>query len=405
MTSIETVQLSPDQQAACAKILTWYYLQPDKLHFRMGGVAGTGKTTIVSHLAQQFTDAGVNIAFCAYTGKAAQVLRTKLADAGVDTFREVYDPESGETVEISNVTTIHGLIYIPFEEITERDKEGRPERTKTRWIKREKLPDDLDLIIVDEASMIDSYIWNDLARYGKRILAVGDHFQLPPIKSSFSLMRDLDVKLEHIHRQAEHSPIKVVATTIRETFRLPYGQWDPWVAKLRTSEVSLVEFASGPDTFVLCQYNRTRVSINKGIRRARGFDPNRPEVGDRVVCRKNNWDAGIFNGATGTVTAARPAAGGKTFSLSVRLDHGIDYSGTAIAKFFDWDDQYKREPKDPPGDIWDYGYALTVHCAQGSQAHRVIVIEEDQPKWRSESHARWLYTAVTRATDQLLVIA
>jgi exodeoxyribonuclease-5 len=56
------------------------------------------------------------------------------------------------------------------------------------------------------------------------------------------------------------------------------------------------------------------------------------------------------------------------------------------------------------GDLFDYGYALTVHKAQGSQAKRVILFEERFSKMDSDGWKKWLYTAVTRAAEELIII-
>ena len=53
------------------------------------------------------------------------------------------------------------------------------------------------------------------------------------------------------------------------------------------------------------------------------------------------------------------------------------------------------------GDLFDFGYALTVHKAQGSQAKRVVMFEERFPKMDDEMWRRWLYTGVTRAEEEL----
>jgi len=55
------------------------------------------------------------------------------------------------------------------------------------------------------------------------------------------------------------------------------------------------------------------------------------------------------------------------------------------------------------GDLFDFGYALTVHKAQGSQAKRVILFEERFPKMTDDEWKRWLYTAVTRAEEELYI--
>ena len=56
------------------------------------------------------------------------------------------------------------------------------------------------------------------------------------------------------------------------------------------------------------------------------------------------------------------------------------------------------------GDLFDFGYALTVHKAQGSQAKRVILFEERFSKMTDDEWRRWLYTGVTRAEEELLIV-
>ena len=56
------------------------------------------------------------------------------------------------------------------------------------------------------------------------------------------------------------------------------------------------------------------------------------------------------------------------------------------------------------GDLFDFGYALTVHKAQGSQARRVLLFEERFKQMNDEDWYRWLYTAVTRAEEELIII-
>jgi len=55
------------------------------------------------------------------------------------------------------------------------------------------------------------------------------------------------------------------------------------------------------------------------------------------------------------------------------------------------------------GDLFDFGYALTVHKAQGSQAKKVILFEERFSKMDDTDWKRWLYTAITRAEEELLI--
>lgn len=87
------VELSYDQETAVAAIEDWY--RSGEPEIRFGGLAGTGKTTIAALLPERLGLLASQVAFCAFTGRAARVLSTKLSGA--------------------EATTIHGLIYKPHE--------------------------------------------------------------------------------------------------------------------------------------------------------------------------------------------------------------------------------------------------------------------------------------------------
>ena len=77
-------------------------------------------------------------------------------------------------------------------------------------------------------------------------------------------------------------------------------------------------------------------------------------------------------------------------------------------KWCDWRLSYQLgKMKNKIGDIvpkeFAYGYAITVHKAQGSEWDKVLVLEERFP-FDKEEHARWLYTAVTRASEKLVLL-
>src|SRR6185369_235022 len=175
--------LSQDQAAALRQIGAWYRAKPS-LNLTLGGYAGTGKTTLIAYLRQALADfeADATVGFCAYTGKATRVLQEKL--------RERKAMRQGDSV-----STIHSLIYT-----TEEGSGGAP-----KWIRKDAL--ERSLIVVDEASMVDEQIWNDLLSFGVPILAVGDHGQLPPVGSAFNLMANPAVRLERIFRQEADSAI------------------------------------------------------------------------------------------------------------------------------------------------------------------------------------------------------
>ena len=284
MADTPTYQLSSDQAAALQAIGAWYKGKTAPF-ITLGGYAGTGKTTLIAYLRKALQDyeEKTTVAFCAFTGKAARVLDDRLKE------HKVMRPSD-------NVSTTHSLIYT-----AQLDDHG----AVASWQLKDKL--DYDLIIVDEASMIDEGIWNDLLTFHVPILAVGDHGQLPPVGSSFNLMADPQLRLDRIFRQEVGSAIIEVATLARTHGFIPVGEYGPGVRKLdrRDEETNLVvqdileNFNN--DTLLLCGYNTTRHKLNQAVRQYRDVESPLPQSGDRVVCLRNNHTSKVYNGMTGTI--------------------------------------------------------------------------------------------------------
>lgn len=394
-----------DQERALERMLQWFGSSgsPERPWLSLGGYAGTGKTTLLGKFRLLLKEKHpelpeLKVSFCAFTGKASQVLAGKL--------REQNALGSDDTV-----STIHGLIYE-----AQIDEQGR----LIEWKKRKKL--NSRLIVVDEASMVTRGLWSDLLSFGIPVLAVGDHGQLPPVNDDFSLMSDPDLRLEQIHRQAQDSPIIQLSMRVRETGRIPFGSFGSGVAKIRSSELDLEELLSGwnvdratlarKDALFLTGRNTTRVALNRRIRTVQGVESEEPVSGDRVICLRNNWVRHIFNGQLGTLTRIAPGPMGDNgdspcYRAEVEMDDGSEFSGLiSRAQFNQPTTQRFTGPGGAAveGDLFDFGYALTVHKAQGSQAKRVVVFEErilrEDELWR-----RWLYTAITRAETELLVVS
>lgn len=387
------VELSVEQAAAIQQIGSWYRGRTSP-YLTLGGYAGTGKTTLIGYLRQALGDLDdkAKVAFCAYTGKASRVLATKLR-------------EGGAIRRGDSIGTLHSLIY------DAEDAGGG----NIRWVRKDHL--ERSLIIVDEASMVDETIWNDLLAFGIPVLAVGDHGQLPPVGSSFNLMTEPQVRLEKIWRQAAQSPIIEVATLARQTGVIPVRDYGSGVRKLDRREPEtgqIVEELLAGDTnnlLVLCGYNATRVKLNQAMRNMRDHTSSGPESGDVVVCLRNNRSKHLYNGMLGTVKHIVPAADDVLnvwYEAQVELSgEDYEYEGYVLRDQFGAPEALREVPLAPDGtrgDIWDFGYALTVHKAQGSQAERVILFEERFPRSSDEDWRRWLYTAVTRAETELTVI-
>lgn len=381
------MELSEDQQKALAKLLAWY-TDPEKPQFiTLGGYAGTGKTTLIAIFKNELLklDKNVKLAFCSYTGKAAQNLKNKLKEAGALSVKD-------------SVSTIHGLIYTP------REAGG----LIAGWDKKDAL--ERHLIIVDEASMVDGLIWQDLLSYNIPIIAVGDHGQLPPISGKFNLMEKPQLLLTQIHRQAAENPIITVSEFARTTGLVPPKKYGTGVYKYLKEDPDAQEKSGellecySPDTLILCGYNNTRNRLNQHIRANRGYETPNPASGDRVICLRNNHKKAIFNGMLGTITSIVPAQK-DWYQAEIQLDdREKPYEGLIYAPQFNARTGVnftKDRQLAMIGDLFDFGYALTVHKAQGSQAKKVIMFEERFAQMDDEMWRRWLYTGITRAEEEL----
>jgi len=397
------IVLSPDQKTCLDAMLTWWDDGYSSL-LTLGGYAGTGKTTLISVLRDRLPN--VRIAFCAYTGKAASVLSTKLKSSRI--MRA--DDYCG---------TVHALIYVPV-----LDKEKKI----IGWeIKKDYTPP-YDLIILDEASMINEELFYDLEGFGIPILAVGDHGQLPPIGGNLNLMKKPDLTLDKIHRQAENDPIIKLSLLARMEGYIPYGVYGKSVVKVRAKDKLISQFInhSGDfsETAILCGFNKTRVKVNQRIRshlnRIDGF----PVKDERVLCLRNNkqaQDCPIFNGAQGTVEAVTDVGSHLEMSINIDGERNKYYGPVAYTAFDQASPEldHKRikrtkvvrrgseetfEIVHEVPDFFDFGYCLSVHKSQGSEWRRVMLIEQPCRYWAGEDWNRWLYTGVTRAIEQLLVV-
>lgn len=383
------IQLSPDQQFVLDSLLDWHKSLPTPF-ITLGGYAGTGKTTLIAILRTKIAaiNPKLRIAFCSYTGKAARVLRTKLK-------------EQKTLLKGDSVSTIHSLIYSPV--VNEaQDIVG--------WQRKEEVG--CDLIIVDEASMVDQAIWLDLQSYKVPIIAVGDHGQLPPIGDQFNLMQKPMLLLEQIHRQLEGNPIIELSIQARTSGEILPGIYAPHVRKyLKSSEESgemmqdlLASF--NENTLLLCGYNHTRIKLNAQIRQNRELFSSEPVAGDRVICLRNNHAKGIFNGMQGTIQLIEDVDQ-TWYYAEIYMDGEADlYKGNIAKAQFNSTEgvNYRAGRKETVnGDLFDFGYALTVHKAQGSQAQRVILFEERFAKMDDAMWRKWLYTAVTRAEEELYI--
>lgn len=161
-----------------------------------------------------------------------------------------------------------------------------------------------------------------------------------------------------------------------------------------------------------------------------------PEEGDKIVCLKNYWETYSFNYnalVNGTIGYLQfptildininfprylrlTTSSMLAMSANIRTDDNDEFGSILIDQqrlitgepTLEWRDIYAlNKNKYKTGDLipkeFDYGYAITCHKAQGSQWSNVFILEENFP-FQREEHARWLYTAITRAEEKAIIV-
>jgi exodeoxyribonuclease-5 len=361
-------QFAPQQDAALKAIARWRKEGGDQV-FRLFGYAGTGKTTLARRIAD---DIDGPVVYGAFTGKAASVMRQK---------------------GCHDAATIHSLIY--------RSKEG-DEGGPTFTLNRSGPAAKADLIVIDECSMVDSDLGHDLLSFDKPVLVLGDPAQLPPVRGGgFFTEAEPDVMLAQVHRQAADNPIIRLSMTIREGGRLERGDYGQ--ARVVSREGLDPALVTSADQ-VLVGLNRTRRAYNARLRQLRGFSGDLPKSGEKLVCLRNNRKKGLLNGGLFTVKSAGALRRGKVRMLVIPEEgEGRILRVGVIPQFFDAGESEIPYALRKDSDEFDYGYALTVHKAQGSQWDEVALFDESYAF--REHRARWLYTGVTRAAKRLTVVA
>lgn len=396
--------LTAEQAQACQWITKWARDFPVPA-LTLGGYAGTGKTFLISHLAELLPE--LAIVFCAPTGKAAHNLRDKMPGTDVHTIHSLYyRAYPWHLCGCGRCGTGGKGQLVPEDSCPDpvTNSRGTPRTTHTylpeaAW-QRRAMPWP-GLIVADEASMITKQVWGDMMAAGVPVLAVGDHGQLPPVKSAFNLMARPHLRLEQVHRQAQGDPIVTMATWARTAGRIPAGEYGPLARRVPLTHAQARGWAGWESgTLMITARRRSRMALNAATRAAAVSDPGSLlEPGEPVICLKNDRQLGVFNGQMFDVADVLQLDGSPVIDF---CDTGGNWYPAAARQF--GDDELLEFREKPRGTgLFDYAYAVTCHKAQGSEAARVIVREEDWP-FRADERRRWLYTACTRARAELTVV-
>ena len=391
----------------------WAYASPRPLGL-LTGTPGTGKTYTVGAVVKTLCDriGEEGIAICAPTGKAAVRLGESLRRVAVS-----IQPR-----------TIHSLLEI-----------GRNGHDGDGWgfQRNEGNPLDERVVIVDEASMLDTDLAASLLRAcgpGTHVLLVGDPYQLPPVGHGAPLRDMIAAGLPRGHLseiQRNAGMIVRACAAIKDgkhfetcdTFDPESGQnlkhievAEPAqqlgeLEKVMRAASKSSRFSGLFETQVIVPTNKSgdlgRKEVNRILQgmlnpAGRTEAPNPFRVMDKIICLKNGWhqqtreaggtEAYVANGEIGQVVGVEPRATVATFfspTRSIRIPMGRPREG---------------EEEEGAGCDFDLGYAITCHKSQGSEWPCVIVLADPSPGARRVCTREWIYTAISRASQLCITI-
>lgn len=353
----------------------------------------TGKSTIVNLFIESMgLNSTTDVRFITYTGKAALVLHSKGLRA----------------------TTIHKLIYEAVEKQVEKELPDGTKKivTVTKFVKRPFLPPEIKLLVVDECSMVSENIWNDLLSFNVPMIVLGDTGQLPPIQGQNPFMFDPDVMLTEVMRQAADNPIIYLSMLAREGKKIDYGNYGGLVDVIN-QDIIPDNILTSSD-IIITTTNQLRDDLNNYMRyNILGRKTQTPEINDKLICRKNNWEKSVnniplINGLIGTcinqidLSEANKGVFKMDFQPEIMKKsyfEGIECNLDIFSGLSAKERQEIQKDRFAPGEIFEYGYAITTHLSQGSSWNNPFVFYS--PYGTFDFRKKLLYTAITRAETRL----
>lgn len=401
------------QEKALSK-LTEFSQSFQERAFVLHGSAGVGKTFIIKEFIEQ---SELKIKVTATTHKACKVLKNRV---GVE------------------VSTIHSFLALSPKKVRAEFLLKQNTRKYKANIKN------IDLVVIDEASMIGedllSYVLDDIEKYGRKYLFIGDFCQIPPVGETFSPVKEIQddgYELTEIIRQSRDNPIITFATSMRDSIngdtkippklimkdgfgikKLTRDEWE--------KELLKQDFRTEDNVKVLSWTNRNSQYYNKFVNtNILGVDKNLPfERGSRIQFNtayiigedviKNTGDEGIVH----SVKLRSDKRGFDYFDVRLKNDENsyrvID--DRKLNEYHKYCTRLLEKAKNGKGEWVDYysfmerfcdirsTHSQTCHKSQGSTFNTVFVDFYDIMKNTDRAEARkLLYTAVTRATTKVFL--
>lgn len=394
--------LNEQQQKIHDEAINWYNNSSEQV-FQIAGAAGTGKSVLIGEILRSLDLKQTSILAMTYTGAASLVMR-----------RNGF-PEA---------STIHSALYHMVEykpelkDITQDDIDQYTGLIKSRKIftKKPFIDPEIKLMFIDEGYMVPLKMVKDILSFGIKIIVSGDPNQLDPVgdEPGFLVSGHIHV-LTQLMRQAESNPIVYLANRVLQNKPIHDGVYGNNV--LVINDTDIIPQMYGVADVIICGTNKTRDLFNSEIRRLAGFSNSRlPRIGERIICRQNNWDIvsaehiTLVNGLAGIVLNQRESidSQGKTFTIDFLPDKSsIWFDNLKINyEYFISSAQRRKEIKDlnsrfVKGELFEYAYALTCHLSQGQEYDNVFYYEEYlRPQMQQKAN----YTAITRSKNTLIYV-
>lgn len=384
-----------EQQSEASFLLQKWWKSSEQL-FELDGLAGTGKTTIINYVIQELGLKQDEVLFACFTGKAAQVLSLKGNPA----------------------KTIHSVFY-ELVDTPKLDENGAPimvnGRTKMKKVfqKRDFISPRIKLIVIDEGGMVGKRNGEDILSFGVKTVVLGDLHQLPPVKDEVFFLKEPNYSLTQIMRQAEDNPIIWLSQEIIKGNHVDFGAYGS-VFVLPVEDIKDRWLTSSD--IILSSTNRTRDYLNNYIReKILGIDDDHPVIGDKLICRQNNWqeyvdDVYLINGLIGYVEAIdKEASTNSVLNIKFRPDFVDRFNRLKWFNDISLDLNYFRLPFEErrvaPRSFYnkfELGHAITTHLSQGSEWDKVMYFKESIGGRQYQQQMD--YTAVTRAKKMVMMI-
>lgn len=388
--------LNEQQENIKDQALHWFNYESNQL-FEIDGQAGTGKSFLIGQILNELKLEINQVAAMSYTGQAAIVMRTK----GFVTAKSIH-------------STLYEIVEVDDGSDTLAAKFGA--RGKKKEFRLKKFIDPaIKLFFIDEAYMVPDWMVKDILSFGIKTIVAGDAHQLPPVGGNPAFLTGYGVHhLTQLMRQSENDPIVYLAHRAMNGEPIHNGMYGNNVMVINDDE--FIPQMIGYADCILSGTNKTREMMNQYVRQLAGFSGNIPHYGERIICRKNNWDIcvdgiSLANGLSGTVVnSPEPSCfDGNIFRLNFKPDliDKVFYDIAINYKYFISSYQEKNgmrssfESKWLLGELFDFAYALTTYLAQGAEYNHCLYIEEFL---RYEIQNQLNYTSITRAKQGLIYI-